>query len=59
MRHHHAGQLQLELQFLDQVAQQLRHQRIDLDPQPGTTFRDAIPAAHELRKVLEEASLTP
>ncbi|GAP55952.1 non-homologous end-joining DNA ligase [Arthrobacter sp. 92] len=33
--------------------------RIDLDPQPGTTFQDAIPAAHELRKVLEEASLTP
>jgi len=32
--------------------------RIDLDPQPGTDFDDAIPAAIELRKVLEEAGLT-
>jgi DNA ligase D len=32
--------------------------RIDLDPQPGTDFGDAIPAAIELRKVLEEAGLT-
>jgi DNA ligase D len=32
--------------------------RIDLDPQPGTDFDDAIPAALELRKVLEEAGLT-
>ena len=31
--------------------------RIDLDPQPGTDFDDAIPAAIELRKVLEEAGL--
>jgi DNA ligase D len=31
--------------------------RIDLDPQPGTDFDDAIPAALELRKVLEEAGL--
>ena len=31
--------------------------RIDLDPQPGTGFDDAIPAALELRKVLEEAGL--
>jgi DNA ligase D len=31
--------------------------RIDLDPQPGTDFLDAIPAALELRKVLEEAGL--
>lgn len=31
--------------------------RIDLDPQPGTDFDDAIPAAVELRKVLEEAGL--
>ena len=31
--------------------------RIDLDPQPGTDFDDAIPAAFELRKVLEEAGL--
>lgn len=31
--------------------------RIDLDPQPGTDFDDAVPAAIELRKVLEEAGL--
>jgi DNA ligase D len=31
--------------------------RIDLDPQPGTDFDDAIPAAIELRKVLAEAGL--
>ncbi|MEJ3406048.1 non-homologous end-joining DNA ligase [Rathayibacter sp. YIM 133350] len=31
--------------------------RIDLDPQPGTDFDDAIPAAIELRSVLEEAGL--
>ncbi|WP_416403011.1 non-homologous end-joining DNA ligase [Arthrobacter sp. LFS091] len=32
--------------------------RIDLDPQPGTDFDDAKPAALELRSVLEEAGLT-
>ncbi|MFK0038300.1 non-homologous end-joining DNA ligase [Paenarthrobacter sp. NPDC090517] len=32
--------------------------RIDLDPQLGTDFDDAIPAALELRSVLEEAGLT-
>ena len=32
--------------------------RIDLDPQPGTDFDDAIPAAIELRAVLAEAGLT-
>ncbi|WP_460946350.1 non-homologous end-joining DNA ligase [Okibacterium endophyticum] len=32
--------------------------RIDLDPQPGTDFDDAIPAAHELRSILAEAGLT-
>jgi DNA ligase D len=32
--------------------------RIDLDPQPGTDFGDAIPAALELRKVLAEVGLT-
>jgi len=31
--------------------------RIDLDPQPGTDFSDAIPAALELRTVLREAGL--
>ena len=31
--------------------------RIDLDPQPGTGFADAIPAAIELRRVLAEAGL--
>jgi DNA ligase D len=31
--------------------------RIDLDPQPGTDFGDAIPAAQELRSVLAEAGL--
>jgi DNA ligase D len=31
--------------------------RIDLDPQPGTGFREAVPAAHELRSVLDEAGL--
>ncbi|MEV6994173.1 non-homologous end-joining DNA ligase [Streptomyces sp. NPDC093228] len=28
--------------------------RIDLDPQPGTDFTDAVRAAHELRAVLDE-----
>ena len=32
--------------------------RIDLDPQPGTDFNDAIPVAFELREVLAEAGLT-
>jgi DNA ligase D len=32
--------------------------RIDLDPQPGTDFDDAVPAALELRSVLAEAGLT-
>ena len=32
--------------------------RIDLDPQPGTDFRDTVPIAHELRKVLAEVGLT-
>jgi len=32
--------------------------RIDLDPQPGTDFDDAIPAAIELRAILAEAGLT-
>jgi DNA ligase D len=32
--------------------------RIDLDPQPGTGFEDAIPAAQELRSVLAEGGLT-
>ncbi|MBT2597145.1 non-homologous end-joining DNA ligase [Arthrobacter sp. ISL-72] len=31
--------------------------RIDLDPQPGTDFEDAIPAAFELKDVLAEAGL--
>jgi DNA ligase D len=31
--------------------------RIDLDPQPGTDFDDAIPAALELKDVLAEAGL--
>ena len=31
--------------------------RIDLDPQPGTTFSDAVPAAHALREVLGEVGL--
>ena len=31
--------------------------RIDLDPQPGTDFDDAIPAALELRSVLAEVGL--
>jgi DNA ligase D len=32
--------------------------RIDLDPQPGTGFAQAVPAAHALREVLREAGLT-
>jgi DNA ligase D len=32
--------------------------RIDLDPQPGTGFAEAVPAAHALREVLAEAGLT-
>ncbi len=31
--------------------------RIDLDPQPGTDFRDAVTVAYELRSVLEDAGL--
>lgn len=31
--------------------------RIDLDPQPGTGFADAVPVAHALREVLREAGL--
>jgi DNA primase len=31
--------------------------RIDLDPQPGTDFSDAVPAAHGLREVLRDAGL--
>jgi DNA ligase D len=31
--------------------------RIDLDPQPGTDFGDAVRAAHELRQVLDDAGL--
>ncbi|WLQ05991.1 non-homologous end-joining DNA ligase [Arthrobacter oryzae] len=31
--------------------------RIDLDPQPGTDFDDAVPAALELKEVLAEAGL--
>lgn len=31
--------------------------RIDLDPQPGTDFADAVRAAHELRAVLDEYGL--
>ncbi|MEO5534836.1 MAG: non-homologous end-joining DNA ligase [Pseudolysinimonas sp.] len=31
--------------------------RIDLDPQPGTDFGDAVPAAFEMRNVLREAGL--
>lgn len=31
--------------------------RIDLDPQPGTEFGDAVPAALEMREVLREAGL--
>ncbi|WP_396642440.1 non-homologous end-joining DNA ligase [Microbacterium sp.] len=33
--------------------------RIDLDPQPGTDFADAVVAAHGLREVLREAGLEP
>ncbi|WP_308190514.1 ATP-dependent DNA ligase [Sinomonas notoginsengisoli] len=32
--------------------------RIDLDPQPGRVFRDAVTAAHALREVMAEAGLT-
>lgn len=32
--------------------------RIDLDPQPGTGFEDAVPAALVLKEVLAEAGLT-
>ncbi|MBT2392383.1 non-homologous end-joining DNA ligase [Streptomyces maoxianensis] len=31
--------------------------RIDLDPQPGTDFADAVRAAHELRVILDEHGL--
>ncbi|MCU1416226.1 MAG: ATP-dependent ligase [Schumannella sp.] len=32
--------------------------RLDLDPQPGRGLQDAVPAALELRQVLQEAGLT-
>jgi DNA ligase D len=32
--------------------------RIDLDPQPGTGFREAVAAAHELRALLDEVGVT-
>jgi DNA ligase D len=32
--------------------------RIDLDPQPGRDFRDAVAAAHQLRALLAELGLT-
>ncbi|WP_327070329.1 non-homologous end-joining DNA ligase [Kitasatospora sp. NBC_01302] len=32
--------------------------RLDLDPQPGTDFTDAVRAAHQLREVLAECGLT-
>lgn len=32
--------------------------RIDLDPQPGSGFREAVEAAYVLREVLHEAGLT-
>jgi DNA ligase D len=32
--------------------------RIDLDPQPGTDFADAVTVAHEARALLEELGLT-
>ncbi|NCD20761.1 MAG: ATP-dependent DNA ligase, partial [Actinobacteria bacterium] len=32
--------------------------RVDLDPQPGTDFADAVPAARELREILAETGLT-
>jgi bifunctional non-homologous end joining protein LigD len=32
--------------------------RIDLDPQPGRDYADAVDAAHSLREVLDEAGLT-
>jgi DNA ligase D len=31
--------------------------RVDLDPQPGTTFADAVAAAHELRALLDELGM--
>jgi DNA ligase D len=31
--------------------------RIDLDPQPGTSFADAVPVAHELRALLDELGM--
>ena len=31
--------------------------RVDLDPQPGTGFEEAVPAAQELRSILSEAGL--
>ena len=41
-----------EVDLVDQL-------RIDLDPQPGTDFADAVPAALELRKIMTEAGLDP
>ncbi|GAA1057559.1 ATP-dependent DNA ligase [Agromyces luteolus] len=32
--------------------------RVDLDPQPGTGFADAVPTAYALRDLLEEVGLT-
>ncbi len=32
--------------------------RVDLDPQPGTSFADAVTVAHELRGLLDELGMT-
>jgi DNA ligase D-like protein (predicted polymerase) len=32
--------------------------RLDLDPQPGSSFRDAVEVAHEMRALLEELGMT-
>ncbi len=51
LRYHPWPVTKADTEMVDQL-------RIDLDPQPGTDFSDAVAAAYELRAVLEEAGLT-
>ncbi|MDX6321762.1 MAG: hypothetical protein QOF52_1620 [Propionibacteriaceae bacterium] len=51
LRYHPWPVTKADTELVDQL-------RIDLDPQPGTAFSDAVTAAHELRLVLADAGLT-
>ncbi len=50
LRYHPWPVTRADTEMVDQL-------RIDLDPQPGTDFRDAVRVAYQLRSVLEDAGL--